>query len=153
MKLKRRSAKRCATLSGVPLRKLSRQMTSSPSARKRSQRCEPMKPAPPVTRMRAIADWLGGAYDRAPDGEVGEAVLAHDLGLVEVAAVEDDRAAEEPLHAREVRPAELVPLGHDEERVGAGEGLVVDAMVGDALAEDLARLVQRLGVVAGDGGA
>src|SRR5437764_6198221 len=144
MKLKRRSAKRCATLSGVPVRKLSMQMTSSPSARKRSQRCEPMKPAPPVMRMRAISggrpDSLGGAHRRAPDREVGEAVLAHDLGLVEVAAVEDDRAAEEPLHAREVRPAELVPLGHDEERVGADEGLVVDAMAGDARAEDLARL-------------
>ena len=41
-------------LSGVLVRKLSMQMTSSPSARNRSQRCEPMKPAPPVMSTRAI---------------------------------------------------------------------------------------------------
>src|SRR5207302_10281924 len=101
MKVKRRSTKRCATLSGVPVRKLSMQMTSSPSSRKRSQRCEPMKPAPPVMRMRAIAS---ARPDRgAADRKVGEAVLAHDLGFVQVPAVEADRVAEELRHARELR--------------------------------------------------
>src|SRR5437867_7373602 len=119
MKVKRRFAKRCATLSGVPVRKLSMQMTSSPSARKRSHRCEPMKPAPPVIRMRGTSlpkrrgralvagsggssacSWLlCGADCGAADREVREAVLAHDLRLVDVAAVEDDRAAQEALHA------------------------------------------------------
>jgi hypothetical protein len=33
----------------VPVKKLSRQMTSWPAAIKRSQRCEPRNPAPPVT--------------------------------------------------------------------------------------------------------
>ena len=33
----------------MPVKKLSRQMTSWPSAIKRSQRCEPRNPAPPVT--------------------------------------------------------------------------------------------------------
>ena len=35
-----------------PVKKLSRQTTWWPSASSRSQRWEPMKPAPPVTRMR-----------------------------------------------------------------------------------------------------
>src|SRR5688572_11376974 len=34
-----------------PVKKLSTQMTSCPSASNRSQRCEPRKPAPPVTRI------------------------------------------------------------------------------------------------------
>src|SRR4051794_12164962 len=33
-----------------PVKKLSTQRTSCPSATRRSQRCEPMNPAPPVTR-------------------------------------------------------------------------------------------------------
>jgi len=39
-------------LSLVPVKKLSTHSTSWPSARRRSQRWEPRKPAPPVTRMR-----------------------------------------------------------------------------------------------------
>src|SRR5688500_4805202 len=110
MKLKRRSANRCAMLSAAPVSRLSMQMTSLPSARNFSQRCDPMKPAPPVMRMRAIRASGGGhAHRRAADWEVGEAVLAHDLRLVEVAAVEDDRPLHQLAHAREVGPPELVP--------------------------------------------
>src|SRR5215211_706800 len=36
----------------VPLKKLSTQMTLAPSAKRRSHRCEPRKPEPPVTRTR-----------------------------------------------------------------------------------------------------
>jgi len=35
-----------------PVKKLSRQITSWPSFNKRSQRCEPKKPTPPVTSVR-----------------------------------------------------------------------------------------------------
>src|SRR6185369_2667232 len=38
--------------SRLPVKKLSRQSTSLPSPRSRSQRCEPMNPAPPVTKIR-----------------------------------------------------------------------------------------------------
>ena len=37
-----------AMLRRAPVSRLSTQITSSPSPRKRSQRCEPMNPAPPV---------------------------------------------------------------------------------------------------------
>ena len=40
----------CSMFSSVPVSRLSTQMTRWPSARSRSQRCEPRKPAPPVTR-------------------------------------------------------------------------------------------------------
>src|SRR5215469_2134299 len=49
---KRGLSTRCATLRLLPVKKLSTQSTSSPSASRRSQRCEPRKPAPPVTRIR-----------------------------------------------------------------------------------------------------
>src|SRR5271170_3936013 len=38
----------------LPVKKLSTQRTSCPCARRRSQRCEPRKPAPPVTRILSI---------------------------------------------------------------------------------------------------
>src|SRR5438067_1399681 len=41
-----------ATLSRAPVKKLSTQMTSWPRSSSRSQRCEPKKPAPPVTSVR-----------------------------------------------------------------------------------------------------
>src|SRR4051794_24375201 len=43
---------RCATFSGTPVTKLSRDNTSKPRASSSSQRCEPRKPAPPVTTAR-----------------------------------------------------------------------------------------------------
>jgi hypothetical protein len=48
MKEKRLSGSRAAMLSAFPVMKLSTQITSCPSARNRSQRWEPMNPAPPV---------------------------------------------------------------------------------------------------------
>ena len=44
-------ANKCEILRLLPVKKLSRQSTSSPRATKLSQRCEPRKPAPPVTKI------------------------------------------------------------------------------------------------------
>src|SRR5688572_28497960 len=49
-----------------PVKKLSRQTTSAPSDRSRSQRCEPMKPAPPVTRIL-----IGNFYHRGTEAQSG----------------------------------------------------------------------------------
>src|SRR5262249_9146246 len=43
---------KCSTLPRVPVKKLSMQMTFAPCSSRRSHRCEPRKPAPPVTRIR-----------------------------------------------------------------------------------------------------
>src|SRR3954469_912668 len=45
---------RCSTFSGEPVRKLSRHTTSTPRSSRCSQRCDPRKPAPPVTTARPI---------------------------------------------------------------------------------------------------
>src|SRR5262249_51308110 len=50
--VKRLFACRRSTLAALPEMKLSTQRTSCPSARKRSHRCEPIKPAPPVINVR-----------------------------------------------------------------------------------------------------
>ena len=47
-----------------PVKKLSSAMTSWPSASSRSQRKEPRKPAPPVTRVRLVAESIPCASGR-----------------------------------------------------------------------------------------
>ena len=87
------------------------------------ERCEPRNPAPPVIEHshRPVS-----AADRA----IREAELLHLARIVEIAAVEDDRTRQRALDAREVRVPELVPLGDDDERVGALERVVVRRRVG-----------------------
>ena len=46
--------RRCSMLARLPVMRLSTQTTSCPSARKRSHRCEPTKPAPPVMTVRTL---------------------------------------------------------------------------------------------------
>src|ERR1043166_8259850 len=47
---------RCAMLSVLPVMRLSMAMTRWPSARSRSERCEPRKPAPPVTTDTGVEE-------------------------------------------------------------------------------------------------
>src|SRR5579885_2779546 len=98
---------RCFRFAGAPVMKLSRASTRFPCASSASHRCEPMKPAPPETTARGFALPLPAA-----DTSVDEAELAHRGRHVNVAAVDQDRAAHRSLDAREVELAELVPLGH-----------------------------------------
>src|SRR5438105_766425 len=57
---KRGCSPRWATLAARPVAKLSSAITSWPCARRLSQRCEPMNPAPPATRMRTMRHYLTG---------------------------------------------------------------------------------------------
>src|SRR3546814_14191169 len=57
-------SKRCSTFRREPVKKLSTQMTSLPSERSRSDRWEPMKPAPPVIRT---LDDTSVAYQRVAE--------------------------------------------------------------------------------------
>ena len=45
------------------VKKLSRQITSCDCSTSRSQRCEPRKPAPPVTKMRLICAMRAEVFD------------------------------------------------------------------------------------------
>src|SRR2546429_9732367 len=96
-------------LSREPVSRLSMQTTSQPLPSRKSQRWEPMKPAPPVTRTRNGAS-SGRQDGLASDGVVLEAEPAHALRLVEVAPVEDDGAAQEAGEGLGVGGLEPVPV-------------------------------------------
>src|SRR6266480_3500991 len=102
-------------LSGEPVMKLSSASTRHPRSRSAWQRCEPMNPAPPETTARGLF---------AANAAVGEAQASHRRRIVDVAAVDDDRAAHELLDARHVEVAELVPFRDQDERIGPRRHLV-----------------------------
>jgi hypothetical protein len=68
-----------------------------------------------------------------------------EIGFVEVAAIEDDGRGHGGLHGGEVGAAVGLPLGHDDQRVGAGQGFERPGGVADAL-----HVVRRVGQVEGD---
>src|SRR5690242_10482733 len=71
--------------------------------------------------MRAPSSYFrrGGvrAWRLAANPVVDEPLLAEPGRVVDVAAVEDHRGPHDGLHVVEVRLAELVPLGHQEDRL------------------------------------
>src|SRR5262245_36260367 len=115
MSEKRGWAARDRMLSGEPVMKLSAHTTVQPCSRRNSQRCEPMKPAPPGmrTRMRGRAAGALGAQDGpTADGVVLEAEATHPLRFPHVPAVEDHGPAHDAAQPLEVQELELVPLRH-----------------------------------------
>src|SRR5205807_8435245 len=111
------SPNRWEMLSTLPVSRLSMATTSSPRPTSVSQMCEPRKPAPPVTTMRAT----GSA---PPDGVVGEATPADGRRVEQVAGVDQSPFGHEATDLLEVEPAELVPLGeHDEHRCALARGV------------------------------
>src|SRR5688500_18889454 len=113
------------------------QSTSCPWPRKLSHRCEPMKPAPPVTRYLAMVS----SYR-----VVGKAKLLQVGGIVNVAPVENHRLAQQALDAREIRPAKFIPFGENEQSRCAVKRVVVAVRILDPITENLSRLLHRLGI-------
>src|SRR5260370_992859 len=102
------------TLSREPVMKLSSASTRMPRFSRASQRCDPMKPAPPETTARSLVVRLVAA-----DTPIRETEIAHHLRVVDVAAVHDHGPAHRTFDAAEVEPPELVPLRDNNQRVGA----------------------------------
>lgn len=97
---------------------------------------------------------FGGFFegdDGAADGVVGETEFAHGLGAVEVSAVEDDGVFQTTAHFFEVGVLEFIPIGADDQGVGAGEGGVGIVDVVDLIAEDHAAGFVGDGVMCEDG--
>src|SRR5690349_4041280 len=102
--------KRCSMLCTVPVTRLSSTTTWSPRASSASHRCDPMKPAPPVTTTRRIS-----APSVPADSGVGEAAPAQRFTVEQVASVDYRALTHRLADLVEVEPLELVPLGqHDE---------------------------------------
>src|SRR5258707_5172483 len=113
---------RWAMFDGSPVRRLSMQMTVCPSARRRSHRCQPRNPAPPVTTLtRSEAGMI-----RSPaDAEVVECLLGEDRRIVDIPSVENDVPAHDRFHPIEVGPAEDIPFREDQEPVCIPEGGII----------------------------
>src|SRR3990167_8766184 len=114
------------------------QRTSCPRSRKLWQRWEPIKPAPPVIATLAIL---------SSDRIVGEAQSLQFLRVVNVAAVENNRAFQQLFDGLKVRAAKLIPFGNDQERIGSFEGVVIPAMIAHPVGKNLPRLFHRLGII------
>src|SRR6266511_1056318 len=141
-----------AMFSSEPVRRLSMQTTSQPFPSRKSQRWEPMKPAPPVTRTFTRA--LSGRQDGLPsDRVILEAEATHALRLPEVAPVEDQGALELAAQPLEVEVLELVPLRHQHHRVGAVGRLVGRVAERDGGRQEPLRIVHGRRVVGADPGA
>src|SRR3954452_15172999 len=100
-------------LSWRPVTRLSMQTTSSPRSSNDSQMWDPRNPAPPVTTTLTLR------CSRSADALVLEAGLAEPVAVEQVAGVDDARRAHRAGHLVEVEPAELVPLGEDDQHLGA----------------------------------
>ena len=104
----------------------------------------------PISRS---SDWLSRLHRQGPsaDAVILEAEPGHERRVVEIATVEDDRSAQLPQDALEVRRSELRPVGEDHQRIGLGQCLVAVVEIGDVLVlQGLVRVGHRLGVVAPD---
>src|SRR5919106_1108765 len=118
MKRKRGFLRNGAIFSLAPVEYLSMQITSCLCLKKPPQKCEPIKPAPPVTRYLAIA---------TPYRVIFKAASLQVLGLEDVTAVKNHRLFEQPLDSRKIGAAKLVPFRENEQRGRAFERVVVSA--------------------------
>src|SRR3954465_719429 len=74
----------CSMFASEPVSKLSTQMTRWPRLRSSSHRCEPRKPAPPVTRHVGMRP---GSLGRAQAGSLELLLLQPRVGAVEARAL------------------------------------------------------------------
>src|SRR5207249_4650803 len=120
------SASNGDTFAAEPVTRLSTATTWLPRSRRLRHRCEPMNPAPPDTTDRgARADLV------TTDPPVDEAEASHQSRIIDVATVDQHRAAHHPLQLGQVQVPELVPLGDHHHRVGAPRDRVGVASVLD----------------------
>src|SRR5438067_1998340 len=81
---KRSGSRMCSMFASDPVSRLSTQITRLPRASSSSQRCDPKKPAPPVTRQVAIAA-QHTPIDR------GTQAGPYDLGMAKTGYLREDR--------------------------------------------------------------
>src|SRR6266508_1004324 len=96
-----------------------------------------MKPPPPVTKYLAI----GPSYRIKSKAE-----LAHIPWIVNIASIKNHRLVEQPLDARKIRTAELIPFRQNEQRRGAVQRVIVSVRVLYMVIENLSRFFHGLGI-------
>src|SRR5215510_6064732 len=119
------------------------QMTSCPSLRKLSQRWEPINPAPPVTKYLAIVSSYRIVLKPKP---------ADICRIIQVTAVKNNRALEQPFDPHKVGATEFIPFGQVQQCRGAGQSLIVPLRVLDSIAKNSLRLLRGFGIKSVDFG-
>src|ERR687891_60359 len=110
------------------------QMTSCPCLRKLSQRCEPMKPAPPVIKYLAMI---------ASYRIVFESQFSQVRRIVNVSAVKNDRRLEQLLDALKIGPPKFVPLRENQQSRRPFQSVIIAGGVTDSIAKNFLRFRYR----------
>src|SRR4249919_1715318 len=105
--------------------------------RKLSQRCDPIKPAPPVIKYLAIIS----SYRI-----ILKPKLSDIRRIVEVTAIEDDRVLEQLLDSQKVRSTKFIPFSQNQQRRGAGQRVIVPIGVLDPIAKNFLGFACGLGI-------
>src|SRR5262245_10611991 len=111
------------------------QITSCPCLRKLSQRCEPIKPAPPVIKYLAIVS----SYRIITKPKFSDI-----RRVIEVAAVKDNWVLEQLFDPHKVGSTKFVPFGQDDQCCSAGQRLIVPMCIPNAITKNSLRLFSRL---------
>src|SRR3954470_17371837 len=89
--VKRSASRMCSMLASDPVSRLSTQTTRLPRASSSSQRCEPRKPAPPVTRHVATRRRIPeDRSDKEPCRRAGAVHITHAMASADPAEPERD---------------------------------------------------------------
>ena len=86
---------------------------------------------------RAVASWFATFLLNAtilrisPDAFVAKSVCDHILRLIDVSKINNDRARHRALQTVQIQGAELLPLGHDYQCVGAIRATIWTVAIAD----------------------
>src|SRR6187549_1994047 len=103
-----------------PVIRLSIAITLNPSLMKRSQRCEPRKPAPPVISTVFVLSIDGSSSD----ADILITQLFHQVEIIQVSSVEDHPPFQNLVELFKIGGSELRPFGYDQDSIGPLGGLV-----------------------------
>src|SRR5690606_3516343 len=95
-----------------PVIRLSIAMTLKPSFRKRSARCEPRKPAPPVMSTLFLA-----IYDLPSYAEIRVSKFFHLVEFIQIPTVKNHFSFQDRTKLVKVRRPELWPFRRDKDRI------------------------------------
>ena len=89
-------------------------------------------------RTRCDRHRLGGNR-RASDAVVGESARRHDLGIVEIAPVDDDGILQPLVQTIQIQAGEFIPFGEDQESIGVASRFISVTGVFDARIQNFFR--------------
>src|ERR1044071_8859955 len=106
--------------SSYPVERLSITRTRAPLANKAAVRCEPIKPAPPVTRAIPDSDINSASYSH-----VFKSHFSNVRWIVDIPKISNSRGLHQVANPFHIQGPKLVPLSYENEHVRTGNRLVL----------------------------